>query len=208
MTKKITISNLVIIIIAVLFSGYASIYFDFGKHVLGKPQVVFEDPIWQFCFYSHIASGIIAFLTGSLQFISYLRLKYAALHKKIGKIYIASVFIAGVLSFYTSFFANGGFWGKAGFLTIAVMWIFTTYTALNSIRKGQIEKHRHWMIRSYSITWVSISLRIWLSLFSFVFHFSFSMAYPLSIWMALLLNLLIGEYIIRKPAKPAKIINQ
>mgnify|MGYP003694386923 CR=1 FL=1 len=57
-------------------------------------------------------------------------------------------------------------WGFASGITgLGIAWIVTTTLAVAAIRRGLIEQHRDWMIRSYVVTFAFVTFRAaWLAL--------------------------------------------
>ena len=58
-------------------------------------------------------------------------------------------------------YANGGLPSKISFVTLAVLWIFFTATALVKARNGDYVSHRNFMMRSYALTLSALTLRAW-----------------------------------------------
>jgi hypothetical protein len=83
------------------------------------------------------------------------------------------------------------------FLTLGIIWFYTTLNAFFAIKKGHIAKHQNLMIYSYAATFGAVTLRIWLPLFSWYFG-NFFKAYPLAAWMAFIPNLIVAYFIIQK----------
>jgi uncharacterized membrane protein len=97
----------------------------------------------------HGLFGALALGLGALQFSSRLR-RRRALHRWIGRVYVAGVFIAGPAAIAMAFVINP--WFMAAFTTIqASVWMLCTGLAWLFIRRGEVEAHRGWMIRSYAI---------------------------------------------------------
>jgi len=163
-----------------------------------KPPELFQNYVWHFLFYTHIALGGIALLTGWSQFSQKLRQKRLNLHRNLGKIYVISVLLSGIAGLYIAFHATGGIVAILGFASLAVLWLFTTFNAYTSIRKKEITLHQQWMIRSYALTFAAVTLRIWLPLFTGVFGMSFISAYVIIAWLAWIPNLLFAEWWIRR----------
>jgi hypothetical protein len=70
--------------------------------------------------------------------------------------------------------------------------------AYSTIRQGHIHQHQNWMICNYALTFVAVTLRIWLPLLSaFVFH-DFIPAYRVVSWLCWVPNLVIALIIINK----------
>ena len=87
-------------------------------------------------------------LTGWTQFSKKLRSANINIHRVLGKIYVFSVLLSGSAGLYLSFYATGGLVASFGFGAMAVFWLSTTVMAFLTIKKGQVDTHRNWMIRS------------------------------------------------------------
>lgn len=152
---------------------------------------------WTYALYLHIITAAVAISIGPFQFIKKIRNRNVALHRQLGKVYVSSTMVSGIIGIYLSIYAFGGFISKAGFLTLSVSWIYTTYKAYKHIRKRNIMLHREWMYRSYAITLVAITFRIWSALIGYSFD-DFKLGYVVAIWLALIGNIIVGEIWIRK----------
>jgi len=90
---------------------YPIIYFIIDRRfgLLGsKTNELLSDTLWNIGFYGHITLGGLALLIGWLQFNKKLRLKNLKLHKRIGKVYVASAITSGLCGLYIAFYATGG----------------------------------------------------------------------------------------------------
>lgn len=133
-------------------------------------------------FYIHITFGGIALFVGWIQFVKKFREKFMKLHRIIGKIYVASIFISGPVAFYIGFFVYGGLVTQIGFTFGALVWIVSTFIAFSAIRKGNVVKHKEFMAYSYAGTFAAVTLRLMLPvLMAFM---SFKSAYGIAVWMS------------------------
>ena len=87
-----------------------------------------------------------------MQFSDRLRQRFIKLHRIIGRIYIACVFIAAPAGVYIQHADEH--LGFARTFTIETMiqgglWMLTTAIALAFILKGKVQQHRQWMTRSF-----------------------------------------------------------
>jgi len=85
-----------------------------------------------------------------------------------------------------------------GFGALAVLWFFTGLQAYRSIRRCDVETHRHWMIRNFALTLAAVTLRNYLPLFLFAFHWKFEPSYIAVSWFCWVPNLLVAEWLIRR----------
>jgi uncharacterized membrane protein len=111
----------------------------------------------------HALAGACALILGPMQFSDRLRQRYARLHRVVGRIYVAGVFIAAPLGTYIQYYeermgAPRGFSFAAA--TDAALWMTTTAIALMFILKGKVQQHRQWMTRSFAVAIVFLEVRV------------------------------------------------
>lgn len=162
-------------------------------------SAVRQETWWLIAFYAHILGGGVAMLVGWTQFWPQWRARHLALHRMLGKVYVASILLFGATGgLAAATVANGGFPSALGFGSLAVLWFFTTLQAWLSIRKKEVDRHKIWMIRSYALTFAAVTLRLWLPLFTVGFGLPFEVAYTAVAWWCWVPNLLVGEYLVWK----------
>ena len=104
----------------------------------------------------HTLSGVIALLSGPIQFSSRFRQRHLQFHRVLGRIYVLSVFIGAA----TGVALATGRPGFPGTSMQAAAWIVCTTAAFLTARNRQIVQHRQWMIRSYAVTFTFVSSRV------------------------------------------------
>jgi uncharacterized membrane protein len=104
----------------------------------------------------HTLSGVIALLSGPIQFSSRFRRRHLKFHRVLGRIYVVSVFIGAA----TGVALATGRPGFPGTSMQAAAWIVCTTAAFLTARNRQILQHRQWMARSYAVTFTFISSRV------------------------------------------------
>jgi uncharacterized membrane protein len=104
----------------------------------------------------HTLCGIIALLSGPIQFSSRFRRRHLKLHRVLGRIYVISVFIGAA----TGVALASGRPGFPGTAMQAAAWIVCTTAAFLTARNRQILQHRQWMARSYAVTFTFVSSRV------------------------------------------------
>ncbi len=104
----------------------------------------------------HTLSGLIALLSGPIQFSSRFRRRHLKFHRVLGRIYVASVFIGAA----TGVALAHGRPGFPGTSMQAAAWIVCTTAAFLTARNRQIIQHRQWMARSYAVTFTFVSSRV------------------------------------------------
>lgn len=185
-------------LMAMLIAAYAFHYLDFKtKGVLqDKPAVFTSSFLWNTAFYLHVLFGGIALFAGAFQFFEGFRNRYLSVHRKLGITYVVGVTIGGLAGLSLSLFATGGIISRAGFFTLAVLWLFSIYKAFTYVKQGKIDEHRMWMIRSYALTLAAVTLRIWLPLLMGAGGLEFMDAYRTVAWLCWVPNILIAELIV------------
>lgn len=128
-----------------------------------------EHPAWQhyqpFKWYllPHGIAGACALLLGPMQFSDRLRKRFTKLHRVVGRIYVAGVFVAGPLGFYIQFFEERMGATRSFSMAAAVdaaLWMTTTGIAFAFILSGKVQQHRQWMVRSFAVALVFLEVRV------------------------------------------------
>lgn len=92
-----------------------------------------------------------------------------------------------------SFFIQRGPWVLASFMLQSILWFVFTAIAVTEARKNNIEKHRKWMLRSYSLAFAAVTLRLYAFISSDSINLSDPGSYEIIAWMSWLLNLVAVE---------------
>ncbi len=190
----------IVSVLSILIGFYPATYFFLEKTfgLLGtKPPELLDNQIWNTSFYGHIILGGLALLIGWVQFSEKLRVKNIALHRKIGKVYMISVLISGICGIYIGFHATGGSFSAAGFISLGIVWLYTTVQGFFSARKGNIAKHQQMMIYSYAACFAAVTLRIWLPILVISMG-DFIAAYKVVAWLCWVPNLFVAYLLTRR----------
>jgi hypothetical protein len=109
---------------------------------------------------THIAGGLIALLTGPVQLWLGLHNVKMELHRKLGLVYIAGMAIGSIGAFGLALQTDGGPVFGSGLFFLGVAWVLTTSLAFVAIRKGLVDQHKEWTIRSYVVTFAFVTFRV------------------------------------------------
>ena len=104
----------------------------------------------------HTLAGIFALMIGPINFSSRIRQCHLKLHRVLGRIYVASVFVGS----FTGIALAWGRPGLPGTSMQAAAWMVCTTAAFLTARNRQIVQHRQWMARSYAVTFTFVSSRV------------------------------------------------
>jgi uncharacterized membrane protein len=199
-TVRNKVAWIVFVLLAIGIGLYPLIYLfateDFGL-LLGKSEEVLASDIWNLAFYGHISFGGLALLSGWSQFSKKLRAKHLNLHRTLGKIYIISVLISGLCGVYIGFFATGGLVSSLGFISLGLVWLFTTVVAYVGVKRKDMSLHQGMMIYSYAACFAAVTLRIWLPLLTLVLG-EFLTAYRIVAWLCWVPNILFAYIWVRR----------
>ena len=187
-------------VFSILIGLYPAIYFltDRKFGLLGsKSSELLANIFWNVGFYTHIILGGLALFIGWIQFSPKLRNKNLRLHRQIGKVYIIAVLLSAVAGIGIGFSATGGLFTSAGFISLGVIWFYTTFIAYVSIRNKQIHLHQNMMIYSYAACFAAVTLRIWLPLLIMIFG-DFITAYTIVAWLSWVPNMIVAYLIVKR----------
>lgn len=107
----------------------------------------------------HVAAGGVALLTGPAQLWLGLRDRAMHAHRRLGAIYTMAVGSGSAAAFYLAANTNLGWGFGTGITGLGIAWLVTTGLAIAAIRRGLIEQHKEWMIRSYVVTFAFVTFR-------------------------------------------------
>lgn len=170
---------------------------EFGRHLT----------VHGWLLYAHAGGGAVALLAGALQWLTTSRIRRSRRHRWIGLIYVAAIAIGGLSGIGVAMRAFGGFPARAGFATLAVVWMAATARAYRHARLHHWHAHRAWMVRSFALTFAAVTLRIWLPALG-LFGVDFAHAYPVVAWLCWVPNLAVAEWrLSREEVQPALQLN-
>jgi uncharacterized membrane protein len=142
------------IIILSTYYFYRAVSYRFLREGIG-------DSVWnkQFWFISHVLTAIGPLVLGPFQFWNWFRKHHVKLHRLMGKLYILGCLFGGMTALYLGYTLP--FEGSiVPVMVLALLWMFMTISAWLSIKNRNIEAHRLFMIRSYTLTLAFVFLRI------------------------------------------------
>jgi uncharacterized membrane protein len=149
--------------------------------------------------FGHIAASAVALAFGPFQLSTRLRARRLQLHRWMGRVYIISVLVGGISAISLATMSMGGVPAHVGFGLLGVLWVLTAVVAYQRIKVYDIADHRRWMIRSYSLAFAAVTLRIYLPIAVSAMRIPFDQAYPAVAWLCWVPNLIVTEWwVLRK----------
>jgi hypothetical protein len=161
---------------------------------------------------AHIVFAFIALISGFFQFRERIRIHKPKIHRFIGRIYVSSVIISGLLALIVIFYIEN-FAKVTSFLALSVTWLFTCWKGYRSALRKNFAEHRIWMIRSFGITLVAVSGRLLVPVLLLTYYVLNGFSLPggrekmveevlnVNIWVGLIVNFIIVEWMIVRSNK-------
>ena len=151
--------SLAALLALVFFAGFALPYLTLDAQAIARYST---RRTWLLV---HVGAGTVALLTGPVQLWLGIGRRVMHLHRWLGATYAASVGVGAVAAFYLAVHTNLGWGFAAGISGLGIAWVVTTTLAIAAIRRGLVEQHREWMIRSYVVTFAFVTFRmLWAAL--------------------------------------------
>jgi len=134
-------------------AGFALPYFAGSEELARYP----DRQGWLFL---HIGGGMVALLVGPGQLWLGYKNRRIEVHRKLGLVYMGAIAVSVTAAFYLAAHTALGWVFGAGLSGLAIAWIVTTGLAFVAVRRGLLQQHREWMIRSYVVTFGFVFFRI------------------------------------------------
>jgi uncharacterized membrane protein len=156
----------------------------------------------------HVCGAMVALAVGPFQLLPRFRRGHARVHRTLGVVYVCAATVGGLGGLGMAPTAYTGTVASLGFATMAVCFLACTWTGLVMILRGRVTEHRRWMIRSFSVVFGGVVLRLVLGTYSAVEGFvggwlPFPTVYAATSWLCWVPNLLLACWITRRGSVPS-----
>lgn len=145
----------------------------------------------------HVAGAALALLVSPLQLFPRLRGRVPGLHRWLGRLYVLGCTLGGIAGVPLAYGTTAGPIATVGFGALALAWLVTTTLGWLSATRGQLTGHRSWMVRSFSLTYAAVTLRLYLALLP-VLPVAFMDGYRAVAFLCWVPNLFIAEVFLRR----------
>ena len=149
-----------IIVLTVLAAGLLWFLSDKTHYFTHYSSASYTDYYWprRAGLLPHLLGGSLAIVSGLVQIWLGLTGRVSTLHRTLGKVYAIGVLIGSMGGIYMALTIPPGYRPYAtGLIGLDVAWIVTTSMALYAIHLRNIEQHRDWMLRSYTVTFAFVT---------------------------------------------------
>jgi uncharacterized membrane protein len=150
--------------------------------------------------YAHILPGIAYLLGAPLQLSRRFRNRHFTVHRRLGRVLVPAGILAGIFAIaFGAFYSFGGWPQAVAAVVFGTYFVTALVLAFRAIRRGDVTRHRRWMIRAFAVGLAVGTIRIWIGLFT-VFGMSLQMSFAAAFWVSLPLHALAAEiYLSRRP---------
>ncbi|KQW86362.1 DUF2306 domain-containing protein [Brevundimonas sp. Root1279] len=151
-------------------------------------------------FLTHVAGGVTALALGIFQPVTR-RGPRRVWHRWAGRVYVLACLVGAVAGLGLALTSTAGPMAHWGFGLLAIAWFTTTVLGWRKAVAGEFGQHRRWMIRSLSLTFAAVTLRIMLPLIPLT-GLDFVEGYRWVAFLCWVPNLLVAELWIRLSGWP------
>jgi len=180
-----------------LCSAIALVSFRYLLGVGPVPPLIFDNLFKAPWLVVHVAGAATALLVSPLQLIPSLRRGRPALHRWLGRVYVVGCTVGGIAGLPLAFGSAAGPIATAGFGTLAVAWLVTTLVGWRAGAAGRMLEHRLWMVRSFSLTYAAVTLRVYLAVLP-TLPIAFVTGYRVIAFLCWVPNLVVAELLLGK----------
>ena len=182
------LSTFVVLVASAYLRFDPALYFDEQRAVYLAHQV----PL-----YLHVTGAMLALATAPWQLSRTLRRRVPRVHRVLGRLFGLGVLVGGVGGLLLAPTAFGGPVARAGFATLAAVWLATTVLGVSAARRRDLTTHRRWMVRAVALTFAAVTLRLYLAAWAGLDAAglapgTFAQAYAAIAWLAWLPNLAVA----------------
>ena len=147
--------------------------------------------------WGHILGGPLALGLAPLQLSAGVRRRWPRLHRWSGRLYGATVLVAGVAGMTLAPTSEASNFARVGFGVLGALWLVTTFKGIWLAMRGDLAGHRWWMERSIALTFAAVTLRLIMAPLM-ASGWSVAQTYDVTAWGSWILNLALLELWQRK----------
>ncbi len=148
----------------------------------------------------HIVPGGIFLPLAPIQFIPAIRNRYLRAHHWLGRALMIAVLVSGAAGmFFGVFHPIGGMREAVGIVIFGAFLFVCVIRAYIAIRRGQVERHREWMIRAFAVALAISTVRVVATGLDFTGAWGDDprQQFAVSIWSGWLITMAVAELWIR-----------
>lgn len=186
-----------------LCSAIALVSFRYLLGVGPVPPLIFDNLFKAPWLVVHVAGAATALLVSPLQLMPAIRRGRPALHRWLGRIYVVGCTVGGIAGLPLAWGSAAGPIASAGFGSLALGWLATTLVGWRAGAQRRLVEHRSWMVRSFSLTYAAVTLRLYLAILP-ALPIAFVSGYRAVAFLCWVPNLLVAELWLRRWRQAAR----
>lgn len=138
--------------------------------------------------YAHILPGVVYLVGAPFQLSRKVRTWSLRFHRALGRAVLVSGLITGLFAIAVGILMPfGGFVEGSAAVVFGLYFLIALSLAYRAIRRGEVARHRRWMIRAFAIGAGVGLIRIIVGIFEGTGTLEFSEAFGLSFWLAFII---------------------
>lgn len=163
--------------------------------------------------YAHIGPGLVYLLLAPIQLWRGFRTRHLRWHRRIGRVAIVAGLLSGVFGITFGFFLSfGGMLEASAAVVFGTWFAVALVVAYRSVRRGDVRRHRRWMIRAFAVGLAVGTIRIWVGLFQAFGLLDFRESFGVAFWLSFAMHVAFAELWVRlrpwpgeRPTRPAAV---
>src|SRR5215210_855286 len=169
---------------------------DFDRRYVTQPWLA----------YLHITPGVLYLLLAVLQLTYRFRSRHYVTHRRLGRIAAGAAMTSGIFALiFGGLFSFGGPSEASASVVFSLWLLVSVVLAVRAIRRGDIVRHRRWMIRAFAVGAGVGTVRIWIGLFEGLGVLDFQSALGPAFWIGFSLHAVAAELWLRAFPNPPEI---
>lgn len=180
-----------------LCSAIALVSFRYLLGIGPVPPLIFDNLFKAPWLVVHVAGAATALLVSPLQLMPAIRRGRPALHRWLGRVYVVGCTVGGIAGVPLALGSAAGPIASAGFGSLALAWLVTTLIGWRAGADKRLGEHRSWMVRSFSLTYAAVTLRLYLTILP-ALPIAFVSGYRAIAFLCWVPNLLVAELLLRR----------
>jgi len=151
--------------------------------------------------YAHILPGVIYLLGAPFQLSRRFRQRHFTVHRRMGRVVLPAGIMAGVFAIvFASRFSFGGLPETIATVVFGGYFVIALVTAFLAIKRGDVARHRQWMIRAFAVGLAVGTIRVWIALFQVFGWMSLPDSFGLAFWLGFVAHAVAAEaYLVIRP---------
>jgi uncharacterized membrane protein len=155
----------------------------------------------------HIVPGLLFMILGPLQFNPTIRARHLRWHRLSGRVFVVCGLVVGISALAMSFGmpAIGGVNQAAATTLFGTLFLFALCRAFWHIRRGEVARHREWMIRAFAMGLAVATIRPIIGMFFATSPFTGLTPrefFGIAFWIGFVMHLIAAETWIHATAAP------